>query len=558
MVNSQIGTLVVKLAMDASAFGKGISDAQSKLASAGQNMQALGGKLTAGLTLPLIGAGTAAIAFATDYNAALANVQSLGLPIDRINEFKSAIQDMAVDVGKAPRDLAEGMYQVISAFGDSGDSLAILEINAKAAAAGLASTTEAINLTSAVTKGYGDTTAEAVQKAADLAFETVKLGQTTFPELAASIGLVVPLAASLKVSQEELFGVMATGTGVTGTASQVATQLRGVLQSLMAPTKGMTELLASMGYESGQAMLDQLGLKGTIDAIVKASTDAGVPLQSYISSIEGQTLALALAGPQSDTFAQKLEAMTDTSGAVNEAFLAQTEGVNKAGFEMEQVQAKVTVLAQKLGDALAPALNLILEKATPMIDWLTNAVDGFMKLDPQIQTMILAAGGLAAALGPVLAFLGMMSNALFVLAGPAGWFALAIAGVAALAWAWDNDFGGMRTTVEKFMVEIGPRWTAFVEKMKADWNSGQWLTDTLTTLQSMFAGPEGGDWGAFFTGANSGENVTQVTTGGMTGAMNQIMIQIFGDWADMNNPLGLRNAVESGVTDAMRQIGAVP
>ena len=165
MVNSQIGTLVVKLAMDASAFGKGISDAQSKLASAGQNMQALGGKLTAGLTLPLIGAGTAAIAFATDYNAALANVQSLGLPIDRINEFKNAIQDMAVDVGKAPRDLAEGMYQVISAFGDSGDSLAILEINAKAAAAGLASTTEAINLTSAVTKGYGDTTAEAVQKA---------------------------------------------------------------------------------------------------------------------------------------------------------------------------------------------------------------------------------------------------------------------------------------------------------------------------------------------------------------------------------------------------------
>ena len=65
--------------------------------------------------------------------------------------------------------------------------------------------------------------------------------------------------------------------------------------------------------------------------------------------------------------------------------------------------------------------------------------------------------------------------------------------------------------------------------MKADWN-GQWLTDTLTTLQSMFAGPEGGDWGAFFT-ERTAANVTQVTTGGMTGAMNQITIQIFGDWA---------------------------
>ena len=53
-------------------------------------------------------------------------------------------------------------------------------------------------------------------------------------------------------------------------------------------------------------MLDQLGLKGTIDAIVKASTDAGAyPLQSHISSIEGQTLALALAGPQSVIYLRK-------------------------------------------------------------------------------------------------------------------------------------------------------------------------------------------------------------------------------------------------------------
>ena len=117
---------------------------------------------------------------------------------------------------------------------------------------------------------------------------------------------------------------------------------------------------------------------------------------------------------------------------------------------METRRRKVTVLAQKLGDALAPALNLILEKATPMIDWLTNAADGLAKPDPQIQTMILAAGGLMAALGPVLAFLGMMSNALFVLAGPAGWFALAIAGGGA-GLALGQRFRWMRTTVEKFM-----------------------------------------------------------------------------------------------------------
>ena len=38
--------------------------------------------------------------------------------------------------------------------------------------------------------GYGDTSAAAVAKASDLALLTVRLGQTTFPELAASIGRV--------------------------------------------------------------------------------------------------------------------------------------------------------------------------------------------------------------------------------------------------------------------------------------------------------------------------------------------------------------------------------
>ena len=56
-----------------------------------------------------------------------------------------------------------------------------VEINAKAARAGIATTADSINLTSAVTKANGDTSAAAVQHVADLAFKTVELGQTTFP-----------------------------------------------------------------------------------------------------------------------------------------------------------------------------------------------------------------------------------------------------------------------------------------------------------------------------------------------------------------------------------------
>ena len=60
-----------------------------------------------------------------------------------------------MEMGKSTGDMTTGLYQVISAFGYGSDSLAQLELNARAASAGLATTEQAIALTSAVTKGYG-------------------------------------------------------------------------------------------------------------------------------------------------------------------------------------------------------------------------------------------------------------------------------------------------------------------------------------------------------------------------------------------------------------------
>ncbi|GAG94944.1 unnamed protein product, partial [marine sediment metagenome] len=223
-----------------SSAGNQVKNFSEKVAKSGRAMTVAGGAITAAFGL--------AIKTSIDFNREMANVATLipGSTV-RVNELKSAIRTMAVEVGKDTGDLARGAYQVISAFGDTADTVKILGISAKAATAGVATTTDAINLLSAVTKGYGDTSAEAVQKVSDLAFQTVTLGQTTFPELASSIGGVTPLAASLGIEMEELFAVMATGTGVTGGAAVVSTQLRGILQSLMSPTKDMAKLIEDLG-----------------------------------------------------------------------------------------------------------------------------------------------------------------------------------------------------------------------------------------------------------------------------------------------------------------------
>ena len=73
---------------------------------------------------------------------------------------------------------------------------------------------------------------EEVNRVSDIAFQTIKLGQTTMGELASSIGGTVPLAATLGVSLEEVMGAMAALTGVTGTTAEVATQLEGIFTLL--------------------------------------------------------------------------------------------------------------------------------------------------------------------------------------------------------------------------------------------------------------------------------------------------------------------------------------
>lgn len=65
--------------------------------------------------------------------------------------------------------------------------------------------------------------------------------------MAKSMQPLFPLAKNLNFSYEELFGTMATLTGVTGNTSEVSTQLKAVFSNMMKPTKEMSALMKNMG-----------------------------------------------------------------------------------------------------------------------------------------------------------------------------------------------------------------------------------------------------------------------------------------------------------------------
>lgn len=384
MAKNKIYELMVKIG------GKTDSSLKKACDTAADNLNALNktaktaGKVIGGAAIAAATAvgtmGVAAVKAAAEYETQLANVSTLltGTEAEvaaRTAEIGKQVLEVSNRTGVATADLTDGMYQVVSAFGDSADAASILETAAKSAAAGNATTTDSINLLSAVTKGYGDTSAEAVQKAADLSFATVRLGQTSFPELAASMGKVIPLASTLGVEQEQLFGAMSTLTGVTGSTAEVVTQLKATMQGFLSPSKSMSEALESMGYESGQALLESKGLQGALEALKGAVGGDELAFAKLFSSVEAQTAVLAMAGNQAENLTSKTAEMYEATGAANTAFERQT---NTLAYDIQMIKNLGANFLTQLGTNILPYVKEFAQAALPVASAALEKIGGYV------------------------------------------------------------------------------------------------------------------------------------------------------------------------------------
>lgn len=385
MAKSKTYDLMIKIgAKSDGTLRKACAAADKDLASLSKSAKAVGKAAAAGFAAATTAAAafsTAAVTAAAGYQKELSNVQTLLTGTDeeiaaRTASISSDVLSISDKTGVATSNLTDGMYQVISAFGDVDDASSILETAAKSAAAGNATTTDSVNLLSAVTKGYGDISAETVQKAADLSFATVRLGQTSFPELASSIGKVVPLASALGVQQEELYGTFATLTGVTGSTAEVATQYKSVLSGLMSPSKSMDAALSKIGYSTADAAIKSLGFQGTLEALMGTVGGDTQAMAKLFSSVEAQTAILALCGEQSSTYAEKTAEMYNATGAADEAFARQTGNLD---YKIQKLTNRFQNFLTKAGLKLLPYLEKLADKAIP---YLTDAMDkGLVILD---------------------------------------------------------------------------------------------------------------------------------------------------------------------------------
>ena len=409
-------------------LGNASLPASAKLKGLGSAMGRVGRDASA-LTLAIAAVGAASVTSYAQLDTAARKVSTVADgAILSLQGIKDGTRELSNELRTMPTDVAAGMYDMISANGDTANAFDYTAIAVKAAKGGFTDTATAVDGLTSVMNAYALTGEDAMQRVSDQMLTAQNYGKTTFGAIAASIGGVIPLTAQLKTGTDELFASLATLTKQGIGTSEAVTGLKAVYAGVLKPTTEATKAAKAMGLDFTASALRAKGLGGFLEDLVVKTGGSADSITKLFGSVEALNTVLALTSEagQKD-FAGAMGAMQSSAGATEAAYQTMTDGIEGS---FDHVKVAAVNLASTFGEDLAPTVE-------ELADWLAETTEWFQQLPPDIRSTIVTVAGLAAALGPVLIIGGQLVASFGALAGvmsgPVGWIALGIAGVTALA-----------------------------------------------------------------------------------------------------------------------------
>jgi TP901 family phage tail tape measure protein len=393
--------LLARMRLDASQFDKSLKASQTELQGFARVAGALPGKnvfsglasdaatLAPALTsMPLAlaavgaaltGVGVAARRAGTDFEASLAKISTLGPEAERtLGRTREAILDTfgSVAVTGSVSDLAEANFLLQSSGRSAEEAITDLRISAEASVAGYTSVTTAVDGLTTVTNAWKEsqiTTATA----SDVLFAAVNVGKATFDDIANSIGLVAPLAASAGVRFQEVAAATAVLSNQGLRTSSIMEGLRSAISNILKPTENFRKEYSALATEFGASRLQRDGLLQFLADFEQASGGSRDALNALFSDITGQTAVLGLLKNGGRDAAAALQQMETAAGAtgralntVNETAKAQEQLIRN------QISATWTTFGEALNRFTLPALEAV---ARALNDISNNA--GFAQRD---------------------------------------------------------------------------------------------------------------------------------------------------------------------------------
>ena len=374
-----------------------ISKKLSSVTKAGEKLSKVGTAMTAGLTVPLISAGTAATKMAVDYESSFAKVSTL-LDANVVNyqEYKNQLLDASSESKIAIDEFSEAVYSSISAGVDQTKAISFTTDAMKLAKGGFTDGAKAVDVLTTAINGYNLKSSDAT-RISDLLITTQNLGKTTVDELASSMGTVIPVASSVNFNINELSASYAQLTKNGIATAESCTYLKAMLSELGKSgsiTDGTLRELTGKGF----AQLKAEGVSTTkiLQMISDEAGKNGKTLKDMFSSVEAGSAALVLAKGSGAEYNEMLQGMQNSAGATQEAF------DKMDATPAEQLNGAINKLkndAIKFGAAFVPVVTKVSDK-------LGEVADRFSNLSDEEKENAIKWGLVLAAVGPVIKVVG--------------------------------------------------------------------------------------------------------------------------------------------------------
>lgn len=419
-------------------FGDGLIKSGDKIKTFGDNVSSLGGKLTTGLTLPLVASVGMVTKAAVDYESAFAGVKktvdetanvSYKNLSDGIRQMAKELPASAVEIANVAEVAgqlgikAEDILTFSRTMIDMGEST---NLSAEEAATAIAKIANILGLTS---DEYGRFGASVVDLGNNFATTERDIVEMT-NRLAAGgklAGLTAPDILGLATAMSSVgIEAEAGGTAMTQTLTAIGNAVsltgKGAADdlNLIAKTAGMTSEEFQQAWKEKPVVALQSFIRGLKDAQEKGVNMNAILAQLGMTGIRQSNMLKSLA-----LASDKMGEAVDRSNKAWKENTALTNEANKR-YETTESQLKmfknqVTDLAIEFGGPLLKALREGLTAAKPWIDTLAKMAKQFSSMSEEQQRNVLKWGALTVGAGPALSILGKGFGIIGNLTKALGW-----------------------------------------------------------------------------------------------------------------------------------------
>lgn len=364
------------------------------------------------------------------YEEIFARIQGLTTaPQEDIEAWRGEVARLARQYGKSGTEVADALFFIASSGFTGKKAIDVLDAAVRGSISGLGDAkTIADAVTSALNAYAGSNlTAEA---AVDAMAEAVRQGKMEASDLAGVMSNVLPLAAKLGISFQDVAGILAVMSRTGASARDAAFSVRSFMSVLLKPSKQARETLESLGLsveELKEIIKRPGGLLEAMRSVARAARgneEAVARAIPQIAALKGVMNVLAQDAASVD---DAVKGVLDSSGALGEAFgaVATTQSF-RFSVALASVRGFLEGLASAVLPAMASALNDVAERVRPIVDWMGRLSSTSRLWVGYVFTFI-------AALGPLLVLLPLITSLVSLVATVFGtFFSIVVSGVATI------------------------------------------------------------------------------------------------------------------------------